>query len=148
MLFRSTEIYNGYYLEIHWGKLTKTIAAIYHLDYNKVRTNKDNTQFWVADEWKEYSQTETKSYLAFNPEIREGVQILYVKQYSPGKRPYAIPNYIAAINYIQSDIEVSKHVLGNASTGFTPSKLITLVNGEPPTNEAKRSIEKIGRAHV
>ena len=54
---------------------------------------------------------------------------------------YPLPSYFGGLNYIESDIEVSKHVLGNAQTGFTPSKLITLPNGEPNPEE-KRIIER------
>jgi hypothetical protein len=52
-----------------------------------------------------------------------------------------LPGYFGALNYIESDIEISKHVLGNAQTGFSASKLITLPNGEPSDDE-KRNIEK------
>jgi DNA-binding Lrp family transcriptional regulator len=48
---------------------------------------------------------------------------------------------MGALNYIESDIEVSRHVLGNAQTGFSASKLITLPNGEPSPDE-KRNIER------
>jgi len=54
---------------------------------------------------------------------------------------YSLPGYFGALNYIESDIEISKHVLGNAQTGFSASKLITLPNGEP-SDEEKRNIEK------
>ncbi|MFN9980559.1 MAG: hypothetical protein ACK53Y_11615, partial [bacterium] len=48
---------------------------------------------------------------------------------------------MGALNYIESDIEVSRHVLGNAQTGLSASKLITLPNGEPSPDE-KRNIER------
>ncbi len=48
---------------------------------------------------------------------------------------------MGALNYIESDVEVSRHVLGNAQTGFSASKLITLPNGEPSPDE-KRNIER------
>jgi ribosomal protein S25 len=51
-----------------------------------------------------------------------------------------LPSYFAALNYIESDIEVSKHILGNAQTGFSASKLITLPNGEP-SDEEKRNVD-------
>ncbi len=70
-----------------------------------------------------------------------GKQILYVKEYRPNMGIYSLPGYFGALNYIESDIEISKHVLGNAQTGFSASKLITLPNGEP-SDEEKRNIEK------
>jgi predicted transcriptional regulator len=79
--------------------------------------------------------------MAFNTKVRQGKQILYIKEYRPGLDTYALPGYMGALNYIESDIEVSRHVLGNAQTGFSASKLITLPNGEPSPDE-KRNIER------
>jgi len=66
-----------------------------------------------------------------------GTQIYYVKEYRPNTGVYSLPSYFGGLNYIESDIEVSKHVLGNAKTGFSASKLITLPNGEPSPDEQR-----------
>ena len=66
---------------------------------------------------------------------------MYLKEYRPNLNAYALPGYFGALNYVESDIEISKHVLGNAQTGFSASKLITLPNGEPSDDE-KRQIER------
>ena len=133
------ELFGGYYLEIIWS-VTKQLAEIWHLDYTKVRTNKDNTQFWYKENWGDRNEKQTV-YAAFNPANPVGKQILYVKEYRPNMGIYSLPGYFGALNYIESDIEISKHVLGNAQTGFSASKLITLPNGEP-SDEEKRNIEK------
>jgi len=134
-----TELFGGYYLEIIWS-VTKQLAEIWHLDYTKVRTNKDNTQFWYKENWGDRNEKQMV-YAAFNPANPYGKQILYVKEYRPNMGIYSLPGYFGALNYIESDIEISKHVLGNAQTGFSASKLITLPNGEP-SDEEKRNIEK------
>jgi hypothetical protein len=134
-----TELFGGYYLEIIWS-VTGQLAEIWHLDYTKIRTNKDNTQFWYKEEWSDRNEKH-KVYPAFNPNNPTGKQILYVKEYRPNMGIYSLPGYFGALNYIESDIEISKHVLGNAQTGFSASKLITLPNGEP-SDEEKRNIEK------
>lgn len=133
------ELFGGYYLEIIWS-VTKQLSEIWHLDYTKIRTNKDNTQFWYKEDWKDNKEKQT-IYPAFNPANPVGKQILYVKEYRPNMGIYSLPGYFGALNYIESDIEISKHVLGNAQTGFSASKLITLPNGEP-SDEEKRNIEK------
>jgi hypothetical protein len=134
-----TELFGGYYLEIIWS-VTGQLAEIWHLDYTKVRTNKDNTQFWYKEDWTARDE-KPLIYTAFNPNNATGKQILYVKEYRPNMGIYSLPGYFGALNYIESDIEISKHVLGNAQTGFSASKLITLPNGEP-SDEEKRNIEK------
>jgi hypothetical protein len=133
------EVFGGAYLEIVWSKIGGQIASISHIDYTKVRSNKDNTQYWIKD-WND-RKAEAEVVLGYNKDLREGKQILYIKEYRPGLDTYALPGYIGALNFIESDVEVSKHVLGNAQTGFSASKLITLPNGEPTPDE-KRNIER------
>ena len=129
------ELFGGAFLEVIWSA-EKKVAEVWHCDYSKFRTNKDNSQFWYKDDWNDKKE-KAEIYLAFNPQFPEGKQILYVKEYRPNVGSYALPSYFGALNYIESDIEVSKHVLGNAKTGFSASKLITLPNGEPSPEEQR-----------
>jgi hypothetical protein len=133
------ELFGGYYLEIIWS-VTGQLSEIWHCDYTKIRTNKDNTQFWYKEDWADRNE-KAEVYPAFNPANPYGKHILYIKEYRPNMGYYSLPGYFGALNYIESDIEISKHVLGNAQTGFSASKLITLPNGEPSDDE-KRNIEK------
>ena len=133
------ELFGGYYLEIIWS-VAGQLSEIWHCDYTKIRTNKDNTQFWYKEDWADRAE-KAEVYTAFNPANPYGKQILYIKEYRPNMGYYSLPGYFGALNYIESDIEISKHVLGNAQTGFSASKLITLPNGEPSDDE-KRNIEK------
>jgi hypothetical protein len=136
------ELFGGAYIQVIWSVIGEQIAELWHCDYTKIRTNKDNTQFWYKDDWKvTRNQEKAEIYNAFNPANPQGVQILYVKEYRPGMNVYSLPGYFGALNYIESDVEVSKHVLGNAQTGFSASKLITLPNGEPSPEE-KRLVSK------
>lgn len=136
------EVFGGAYLEVIWSEFGGQLTDICHIDYTKIRSNKDNTEFWYKQDWADRKEKEV-IIPAFNTakEARFGKQILYIKEYRPGMQTYALPGYMGALNYIESDIEVSKHVLGNAQTGFSASKLITLPNGEP-SNEEKGNIEK------
>jgi ribosomal protein S25 len=133
------EIFGGAYLEVIWD-LAGNLAELWHCDYTKIRTNKDNTQYWYKEDWKD-NKVKPEVIAAFNPKVPNGKQILYIKEYRPNIGIYGLPSYFAALNYIESDIEVSKHILGNAQTGFSASKLITLPNGEP-NDEEKRNVDQ------
>jgi DNA-binding MarR family transcriptional regulator len=136
------ELFGGAYIQVIWSVMGEQIAELWHCDYTKIRTNKDNTQFWYKEDWKATrNQEKAEIYNEFNPKNPVGVQILYVKEYRPGMNVYSLPGYFGALNYIESDVEVSKHVLGNAQTGFSASKLITLPNGEPSPDE-KRAVSR------
>lgn len=134
------EVFGGAYLEVIWSAVGGQLASVNHIDYMKIRSNKDNTQFYYKKDWADRKE-EMVVIPAFNTQFRNGKQILCIKEYRPGLETYPLPGYFGALNYIESDIEVSKHVLGNAQTGFSASKMITLPNGEP-SNDEKRVITK------
>lgn len=134
------ELFGGAYLQIIWSVTGENLAEVYHVDYTKIRTNADNTQFWYCENWED-RKYKREVYNGFNSTLRQGTQIMYLKEYRPNLNAYALPGYFGALNYVESDIEISKHVLGNAQTGFSASKLITLPNGEPSDDE-KRQIER------
>lgn len=137
------ELFNGSYIEVIWSKLGRIITEVNHIPFTKIRTNKDNTQYWYRDEWKSFSNMEDADIVNnFQPSATSDYrQIIFIKEYDPSGNAYPFVPYVGALNYIESDIEVSRHILGNASTGFTPSKLITLPNGEP-SPDVKKSITK------
>lgn len=135
------EIFGGAYLEIIWSQVGGNLVSVTHIDYMKVRSTKDNTSYFVKEDWQDRKEKDPTAYPAFNSKVPQGTQILYIKEYRPGLDAYALPGYMGCLNYIESDVEVSKHVLGNAQTGFSASKMITLPNGDPSPDE-KRIIDK------
>lgn len=140
------ELFGGAYIEVIWG-LGK-VAEMWHIDYTKIRTNKDNTQFWYKEDWKAYKKEIEFVYPAFNPKVQQGKQIIYLKEYRPNIGVYSLPVYFGALNYIESDVEVSKHVLGNAKTGFSASKLITLPDGQPSREEMNEIHKKFKNTYT
>lgn len=140
------ELFGGAYIEVIWG-LGK-VAEMWHIDYTKIRTNKDNTQFWYKEDWKAYKKEVEYVYPAFNPKVPNGKQIIYIKEYRPNIGVYSLPVYFGALNYIESDVEVSKHVLGNAKTGFSASKLITLPDGQPSREEMNEIHKKFKNTYT
>ena len=139
------EVFGGCYIEIQYNELGK-IGAYYHVPYHKVRSNKDNTQFFVKD-WESYKKNdEPKVFLAYNPNqdvkmLRNQTQILYYKEYRPGVETYSYPGYMGALNAIQTDIEISKYHLSTITNGMFASKMISFFEGIP-SEEEKREIEK------
>lgn len=137
---KDDELYRGYYLQIIWNR-AKKVAEIYHIEFAKVRVSKDLTNFYVKDDWKD-NKEEARCYEAFNLNKPVGSQILYIKEYNPASKYYPLPTYFQGLNYIESDIEVSRHILGNAKQGFVGSTLINLNNGDPIGEEHKGEVER------
>jgi hypothetical protein len=137
------ELFRGYYLQVIWNRIGQ-IAEVYHIDFSKVRVSKDLSTYYVKNDWTDYKE-KPREYPAFNTNDKFGSQILYVKAYNNLSETYPLPSYFQGLNYIESDIEVSRHILGNAKQGFVGSTLINLNNGTPheeKQGEVERSLLK------
>lgn len=134
------ELYRGYYFQVIWNRL-KQVSEIYHIEFHKVRVSKDLSKFYVKNDWKDFRE-KPRVYDAFNVNNPVGSQIFYYKSYNPSSDTYPLPSYFQGLNYIESDIEVSRHILGNAKQGFVGSKLVNLNNGDPIGEEHKGEVER------
>ena len=138
-------IFGGYYLQVIWTKGTGEIAELYHVDYYKVRTNADNSEFYVSDNWLKNDNVNPRpdyeTYPAFDPNNPTGSQILYFKEYRAGVNTYSLPDYRGAISYIELDISIGEYHLNTINNGMFSSKLINL-NGGKVSQEEEDRIER------
>ena len=137
---KDDELYRGYYLQCIWNR-AKKLSEVYHLEFHKVRVSKDLQTFFVKNDWYDFKE-KPREYKAFNVNDPVGSQILYIKEYNPSSEVYPYPSYFQGLNYIESDIEVSRHILGNAKQGWVGSKLVNLNNGDPIGEENKGEVER------
>lgn len=129
------ELQGGYYLQIIYNALGK-VKDVFHIEFQKVRVSKDLKTFYVKNDWTASDFKEkAREYPAFNPNDPSGPQIFFVKQYNPKSDVYPLPSYFQGLNYIESDIQVSRHILGNAKHNFVATKLINFNNGLPQEEE-------------
>jgi DNA-binding MarR family transcriptional regulator len=138
-------IFGGYYLQVIWTKATGEIAELYHVDYYKVRTNNENSEFYVSDNWIKNDNVNPRpdyeTFPAFDPNNRTGSQILYFKEYRAGANTYSLPDYRGAISYIELDISIGEYHLNTINNGMFSSKLINL-NGGKVSQEEEDRIER------
>lgn len=138
-------LFGGYYLQVIWTKATGEIAELYHVDYYKVRTNLDNSEFYVSDNWIKNDNVNPRpdfeTFPAFDPNNTTGSQILYFKEYRAGALTYSLPDYRGAISYIELDISIGEYHLNSINNGMFSSKLINL-NGGKVSQEEEDRIER------
>lgn len=133
------EIFYGAYVQVIWNNAGTGIAELYHIDFTKIRTNKDNTQFLYRDCWNgTYRKDLEKVYPAYNPKVPHGSQIYFLKAYTPGDMAYPCPDYMRGLDYINTEVEIGRHTYSNSVTGFSASKSITIFGGEPADDEKKK----------
>jgi hypothetical protein len=137
---KDDELFRGYYLQVIWNRIGQ-ISEVYHIDFSKVRVAKDLSCFYIKNDWLDWKE-KPREYPQFNTQNPTGSQIYYKREYNPTSEIYPLPSYFQGLNYIESDIEVSRHILGNAKQGFVGSTLINLNNGDPINEEHKGEVEK------
>ena len=145
------ELFGGCYLHIIKSKDKKAIAEVYHLDYCKLRTNKDNSKIYYSEYWlnddgssnmsirpeqiTEYPSYGSKEY----DKGKEGV--LYYKQYRPNIETYTLPEYIGAVPAIITDAEIANYHRASIQNGFMGGTMVVFANGVP-SDEEMSTIEK------
>jgi len=137
---KDDELYRGYYLQVIWNR-AKQVSEVYHIEFAKVRVSKDMQEFYVKNDWTDFRE-KARCYQAFNLNNPVGSQIFYYKEYNPSSEIYPLPSYFQGLNYIESDIKVSRHLLGLANQSFTGTTLINLNNGNPLNEEHKGQVER------
>jgi hypothetical protein len=133
------EIHAGYYLQVVYNALGK-IAAVFHIPFTKCRLSICGSKVFVKNKWDDFKE-KPRLYDLFDPAKPEGTQIFMYKQYNPQSDIYPIPSYQQCLNYVESDVQIGRHILGNANQGFTGSTLINLNNGNPPDEDGKGEVE-------
>lgn len=142
------EIFNAVAFEVIWSKSGRDFY-LYHIPFNKLRTNEDQSKYYYSNDWSQVNQSEEKTglkeYLPFDPENKKGSSIYVYKITAPrkGKDPnvYPMPGYIGSTQAIETDIECSNYNLSEIKTGFSAGTILNFYNGIPEP-EAKKVIEK------
>jgi DNA-binding MarR family transcriptional regulator len=128
------ELYNGFALEIVYNQLNDKIAAIYHADFARYRSNEDGTKYYYSEDWKKHNPV-VEEIDAFNWKEPSGKQLLYVKGYSPDCKYYPLPTYLGSTGYIELDVEIANFHLNAVKNNFVGGTIVSFFNGEPTLEE-------------
>ena len=142
------KLFGGCYVNVIWSRDRSKIAKIKHIPAQYIRSGKMidgeiDTYYYSAD-WSKWKKGEyrPRPYPAFNTEDRtQASQILMIRDKNPALFYGFAPDYVAATDYIQLDLEIAQFHLSNISNGMFPSMAINFANGVP-TEEERRTIER------
>lgn len=136
------ELFGGAAIEVIYNVTNKKIARLSHMEFAKVRTDKDGKLFFYSpDGWKKSQPEKVEIYPAFNATEPVAKSILYVKLDHPAYGCYPLPTYMGAIPYIELDGEIANFHLNGIKNGFMAGTMISFFNGVPDSEEAQRIIE-------
>ena len=142
------KLFGGCYVNIIWSRDRSKIAKIKHIGAQYIRSGKMidgevDTYYYSAD-WSKWRKGEyrPRPYRAFSTEDRSSAsQILMIRDKNPALFYGFCPDYIAATDYVQLDLEIAQFHLSNITSGMTPSMAINFANGVP-TDEERKTIER------
>ena len=116
------------------------IVQYHWLDARKVRTNKNGSVFYLADEWGQWVK-KFNTVPAFTPDSVEYSSILAIR--TPLSRDtYPTPIWSAAIPSANLERKIDVYHTSEIENNFNASVLINFNNGRP-TDKEKREIEKM-----
>ena len=130
-------LYGGFSLNVIWNKAGDRIAEIYHLQFDRVRSGKQDeedevTHYYYSSNWANTRKYKPVEYAKYNPTDNKGdnaSQIYYCFDYSPGNDVYPLPSYMGAVNDCELDARISVFHNANISNGMLPGLFINLPNG-------------------
>jgi hypothetical protein len=83
------ELFGGFYLKVVGKKGKDGVAEIYHVDYCNVRSNEDNTEFYLSSEWineqgdENSNPKDIKTLPAYDINKKQAESLFYLKAYRP-----------------------------------------------------------------
>jgi hypothetical protein len=140
------ELFNGFAVAVTWSKLG-TIAKMEHVPFEKIRVDKEEKMFQVADWYNDDMMQlfpkvgDIEKIPAFDPENRLGKQLFYYRVYAAGVKHYPLPEYIGGNAWIEADVQVANFHNNNLRNNFWGGYLINFNNGIP-TPEEQGDIER------
>jgi hypothetical protein len=124
-----------------------TIAKMEHVPFEKIRVDKEEKMFQVADWYNDDMMQlfpkvgDIEKIPAFDPENRLGKQLFYYRVYAAGVKHYPLPEYIGGNAWIEADVQVANFHNNNLRNNFWGGYLINFNNGIP-TPEEQGDIER------
>ena len=142
------KLFGGCYVNVIWSRDRSRIAKMIHIPAQYVRSGKMvdgeiDTYYYSAD-WSKSKKAEyrPRAYAAFNTDDRtQASQILMIRDKNPALFYGFAPDYVAATDWIQMELEIAQFHLSNITSGMTPSMHVGFSNGVP-SDEQRRTIER------
>ena len=142
------KLFGGCYVNVIWSRDRSRIAKIKHIPAQYIRSGKmidgEIDTYYYSANWAKHKKAEyrPRPYRAFSTEDRSSAsQILMIRDKNPALFYGFAPDYVAATDWIQMELEIAQFHLSNITSGMTPSMHVGFSNGVP-TDEERRTIER------
>lgn len=134
-------------LQIYWNDEHTKIVKMYHSPAQNWRAEKIGDMpkieyYYYCTDWSDMRSTKHKKKFPAFGTSTEKMEILWMKNYSPGKFYYSLPDWVSSLQFSFVEAELSNLHLNNIENGFLPMVMISLNNGVPAPEE-RDTIEEL-----
>lgn len=130
---------NGAY-QVFWNDEHTKIIKMYHIPAQTLRAEKlyNNPKienYYYCIDWLDQKAQRNKKKIPAFGTSNEKMEILYIKNYTPGKYYYSLPDWMSALQFTEAEAELSNLHINNITNGFLPAVMINMNNGVPAPEE-------------
>jgi hypothetical protein len=125
---KDKKVFGGFAMQIRVNSNMK-IVSVDHLNFNDVRVGVEEGVYFYTSDWKARNPLDNEDFTTLK------FYIIYYKEYRPDLGEYPMPDYIAAVPYLEADAEISNFTIQNIRNGLSTGYIVSFNNGQPSDEE-------------
>ena len=134
------KLYGNAAIQVVWNREHTEVKKMYHVPVQNIRAEKiyDDikvSNYFYCTDWSDTrAQRDKKKIPAFGTSS-EQIEMCYIKDYTPGKYYYSLPDWISSLQLAFVEAELSNLHINNIENGFLPLVMVNMNNGVPAPEE-------------
>jgi hypothetical protein len=141
------KLYGNAAFQVYWDDTHTKVIKFYHIPVQNLRAQKLYNSpkieaYYYCVDWNDQKSIRNKKVIPAFGTSNEKMEILYIKDYSPGHFYYALPDWFPALQFSFVEAELSNLHLNNIENGFLPLVMVNMNNGIPAPEE-RQTIEDL-----
>jgi hypothetical protein len=134
------KLYGNAAFQVYWDDTHTKVIKFYHIPVQNLRAQKLYNSpkieaYYYCVDWNDQKSIRNKKVIPAFGTSNEKMEILYIKDYSPGHFYYALPDWFPALQFSFVEAELSNLHLNNIENGFLPLVMVNMNNGIPAPEE-------------
>jgi hypothetical protein len=141
------KLYGNGAFQVYWDDTHTKVVKFYHVPVQNIRAEKiyDNPKienYFYCTDWADHKAQRNKKKIPAFGTSNQKMELLYIKNYSPGKYYYSLPDWMPGLQFAYVEAELSNLHLNNIENGFMPLVMVNMNNGIPAPEE-RQTIESM-----
>jgi hypothetical protein len=134
------KLYGNSAFQVYWDDSHTKVIKFYHTPIQNIRAEKiyDNPKienYFYCTDWADQRAQKSKKKIPAFGTSNEKMELLYIKNYTPGKYYYSLPDWMPGLQFAFVEAELSNLHLNNIENGFMPLVMVNMNNGIPAPEE-------------